>query len=241
MELWWLNIFMFRNSTETIFKIYNPPKTYEGECFKAWWAAKLIEARFQSLMKVINGILPIIYTILGAVAFGVRDIRTRSSTPTWTVASEVGANLRLLLAVFVGSVLGIFTDFAKGASLPPIAVGFLAGYGVEYFFEFLDNLLKTFGFRSTLRIIAWQVITRWFKNDAQHYCYQKRNAELHWRLIPTLLLANVTLGSQSCVRSGNAVIARHQAASGRLTSPSEDWPQSACAVPRRRFPDPMGR
>ena len=68
---------------------------------------------------------------------------------TWTAASEVGANLRLLLAVFVGAVIGIFTDFAKGASLPPIALGFLAGYGVEFFFEFLDNLLKTFGFRST--------------------------------------------------------------------------------------------
>jgi hypothetical protein len=147
-ELWWLNIFMRGNSTGELVKIYYPPQDFDREFFESIWAARLIEARFQSFMQVINGVLPIIYTILGAVAFGVRDLRTRSSMATWTVASEVGANLRLLLAVFVGAVIGIFTDFAKGASLPPIAVGFLAGYGVEFFFEFLDNLLKTFGFRS---------------------------------------------------------------------------------------------
>jgi len=60
----------------------------------------------------------------------------------------MSATLRLFLAVFVGAVLGIFTDFAKGISLSPIAVGFLAGYGVEFFFDFLDNLLGTLGFRS---------------------------------------------------------------------------------------------
>ena len=148
-ELWWLNVFMLENSKGALVKIYYPPKDFDGEFFEAIWAARLIESRFQSLMKVINGILPIIYTILGAVAFGVRDLRARSATATWTAAAEVGANLRLLLAVFVGAVIGIFTDFARGASLPPIAVGFLAGYGVEFFFEFLDNLLKTFGFRSS--------------------------------------------------------------------------------------------
>ena len=97
---------MLENSKGALVKIYYPPKDFDGEFFEAIWAARLIESRFQSLMKVINGILPIIYTILGAVAFGVRDLRARSATATWTAAAEVGANLRLLLAVFVAPLSG---------------------------------------------------------------------------------------------------------------------------------------
>jgi hypothetical protein len=36
-------------------------------------------------------------------------------------------------------------DRTRGTSLSPIAVGFLAGYGAEYFFDFLDSILRVFG------------------------------------------------------------------------------------------------
>ena len=121
----------------------------DGQFLQAIWEAGIIEAKFKTFYEtIISGILPIIYTILGAVAFGVRDLRKRTADRTWTETSEMSATLRLFLAVFVGAVLGIFTDFAKGISLSLIAVGFLAGYGVEFFFDFLDSLLGTLGFRS---------------------------------------------------------------------------------------------
>ena len=93
----------------------------------------------------LGSLLPLIYALLGAVAFGIRDLRRRVADNTWTVAQELSATLRLLLAFFVGVVIGLFGDWTRGTSLSPIAVGFLAGYGVEYFFDFLDGILKAFG------------------------------------------------------------------------------------------------
>ena len=148
-ELWWLNIFLAGQSIEDIRRIYRDKNEVDGQFLQAMWEAGIIEAKFKTFYEtIISGILPIIYTILRAVAFGVRDLRKRTADRTWTETSEMSATLRLFLAVFVGAVLGIFTDFAKGISLSPIAVGFLAGYGVEFFFDFLDNLLGTLGFRS---------------------------------------------------------------------------------------------
>jgi hypothetical protein len=41
-------------------------------------------------------------------------------------------------------VVGLFDNFTigQGASIPPLAIAFLVGYGVEVFFSFLDGLLQ---------------------------------------------------------------------------------------------------
>jgi hypothetical protein len=40
----------------------------------------------------------------------------------------------------------LFNNFAitQGASVPPLAIAFLVGYGVDVFFAFLEGLLQTF-------------------------------------------------------------------------------------------------
>ena len=45
-----------------------------------------------------------------------------------------------------GAVVGLFNNFAitKGASIPPLAIAFLVGYGVDVFFAFLEGMLQTF-------------------------------------------------------------------------------------------------
>ena len=149
MQIWndlrWLNVFELFVSTADIDKIYLRD-SFEGQFFEAVWAAHLVETRFVSFyISFLGSLLPLIYALLGAVAFGIRDLRRRVADNTWTVAQELSATLRLLLAFFVGVVIGLFGDWTRGTSLSPIAVGFLAGYGVEYFFDFLDGILKAFG------------------------------------------------------------------------------------------------
>ena len=144
-DLWWLNVFELFVSTGDIDKVYLRD-TIEDQFFEAVWAAHLVETRFVSFyISFLGSLLPLIYALLGTVAFGIRDLRRRVADNTWTVAQELSATLRLLLAFFVGVVIGLFGDWTRGTSLSPIAIAFLAGYGVESFFDFLDGILKAFG------------------------------------------------------------------------------------------------
>jgi len=141
-DLWWLNVFELFVSTGDIDKVYLRD-TIEDQFFEAVWAAHLVETRFVSFyISFLGSLLPLIYALLGAVAFGIRDLRRRVADNTWTVAQELSATLRLLLAFFVGVVIGLFGDWTRGTSLSPIAIAFLAGYGVESFFDFLDGSSK---------------------------------------------------------------------------------------------------
>jgi len=47
------------------------------------------------------------------------------------------------IAMIGGFVVGLFTNFTQGIALPPVAMAFLVGYGVEIFFPFLDAFLET--------------------------------------------------------------------------------------------------
>jgi hypothetical protein len=76
--------------------------------------------------------------MLGACAFGFRNL---SRTKTLQAIATVGP--RLMLALFGGFVGGLFTDFIKGLTLPPLAIAFLVGYSVEIFFSFLDRIIET--------------------------------------------------------------------------------------------------
>jgi hypothetical protein len=42
----------------------------------------------------------------------------------------------------VGFAVGFFTEFTAKLSLQPLAVAFIAGYAVEWFFIFLDTMLQ---------------------------------------------------------------------------------------------------
>jgi hypothetical protein len=76
--------------------------------------------------------------MLGACAFGFGNLlRTKTLQATATVGP------RLMLALFGGFVAGLFTDFTKGLTRPPLAISFLVGYSAEIFFSFLDRIIET--------------------------------------------------------------------------------------------------
>jgi hypothetical protein len=85
--------------------------------------------------------LPVLYAVLGALAYALRSISQRLSARTYT--PSYADHARFPIAVAAGLVVGSFTDFTKEIPLSPIAVGFLVGYGVEVFFSFLDAVLET--------------------------------------------------------------------------------------------------
>lgn len=86
--------------------------------------------------------LPIVYALLGAYAFRLRlfgeTIRKRTYHPSFADSA------RMITAVIAGAIVSLFYP-AQGASLSPLAIAFLVGYGVEIFFKFLDGVIGSFG------------------------------------------------------------------------------------------------
>lgn len=85
--------------------------------------------------------LPMLYALLGAYAFRLRlfgeTIRKRTYHPSFADSA------RMITAVIAGAIVSLFYP-AQGASLSPLAIAFLVGYGVELFFKFLDGLINSF-------------------------------------------------------------------------------------------------
>jgi hypothetical protein len=87
-------------------------------------------------------ILPVLYAMLGAVAYGLRDLSDNVTARTILPSSRIRARVRFRLAILAGVVVGLFTDFTKGISLSPLAFAFLIGYSVEIFLSFLDAMVE---------------------------------------------------------------------------------------------------
>ncbi len=89
-------------------------------------------------------ILPALYALLGTCAFLLRNFEQQMSARTFIPSKANSA--RFLIAGIGGAVVGLFNNFAitQGASVPPLAIAFLVGYGVDVFFAFLEGMLQTF-------------------------------------------------------------------------------------------------
>jgi hypothetical protein len=91
-------------------------------------------------------LLPVLYALLGAFAFNLRDFSERVRLRTYH-PSSYASMARTIAAMTVGAIISLFNVFGHDTALQPLAIAFLAGYGVEVFFAFLDALLTTFGLR----------------------------------------------------------------------------------------------
>ena len=87
-------------------------------------------------------ILPILYALLGTSAYLLRSFEDQMSTRTFI--PSVANSARFVIAAIGGTVIGLFSGFTSEASASPLAMAFLVGYGVEIFFSFLENLIKSF-------------------------------------------------------------------------------------------------
>lgn len=89
-------------------------------------------------------ILPMLYALLGTCAYLARSFEDHMQSKTFTPSATNGA--RFLIAAIGGAVVGLFNNFSivQEASISPLAIAFLVGYGVDVFFSFLDGLLQAF-------------------------------------------------------------------------------------------------
>jgi hypothetical protein len=87
-------------------------------------------------------ILPILYALLGAVAYLLRAEDEQGKNRTLIVGYNHLA--RILIACIGGLVVGQFNNVTQGINVTPFAVAFLVGYAVDVFFTFLEGLLQMF-------------------------------------------------------------------------------------------------
>jgi hypothetical protein len=89
-------------------------------------------------------LLPVLYALLGTCAYLLRTFEQQMANQTFVPSTANSA--RFLIAGISGAVVGLFNNFTigQGASIPPLAIAFLAGYAVDVFFAFLEGMLQSF-------------------------------------------------------------------------------------------------
>ena len=121
----------------------------------------------QILRLISEFVLPMLYGLLGASAYVIRDLINSIRLVTFSKASMINYNLRLIMGPLVGIAVGLFlgasvsdltgdASIAAGAAIPSstgvtgagslgkAGLAFLAGYSVEVLFSALDSLVGAF-------------------------------------------------------------------------------------------------
>lgn len=98
--------------------------------------------------------LPLLYGLLGAFAYVLRNISIEIKTLTYAIDSNIRYRLRVQLGALSGLAVGWFADSSSSLmvtehvfsfeALSPLALSFLAGYSVEVLFAFMDRLINAF-------------------------------------------------------------------------------------------------
>jgi hypothetical protein len=134
------------------FELQVPLENFAGETVRTIKAYQRVRGDAQSVQERVSVgfgavsacLLPMVYAMLGACAYLIRMFERQIEKRTFTGKEKMAA--RLLVAAIGGLVVGLFGNFGSGhgISLPPLAIAFLVGYGVDVFFRFLEGLLQTF-------------------------------------------------------------------------------------------------
>jgi len=116
------------------------------------------------LAAVMNYVLPILYGMIGACFFILRQLPKEISSRTFSMTSYIGYSLRMAQGPLAGILISYFfapeqidakqlsvaeNDLSpldlSVITLSPLAVAFLAGYSVEFIFRFIDKALLLSG------------------------------------------------------------------------------------------------
>lgn len=89
-------------------------------------------------------ILPLLFGLIGAIAYVIRTISDEIATTTFSKTSPTRHLMRVALGAIAGVVVGFFTKVSTQVQLPQLAFAFLAGYGVEALFSMFDGIIKKF-------------------------------------------------------------------------------------------------
>jgi hypothetical protein len=100
-----------------------------------------------------NYLLPIIFGMLGAVTFGLRELRRRTDVPNGRPrGGPMIAILRICIAGLAGYLVTATGDFFSEIQAPAVFIAFLLGYSIDVFFALLD--------KAVLRMRAINTVTR---------------------------------------------------------------------------------
>jgi hypothetical protein len=106
--------------------------------------------KIQETVNLIVGIagayvLPILFGMIGAVAYVIRTLSDQIRASTFALSTPVRHVMRVALGAMMGLiVVALFGDLSSKLSLSPLAVAFLAGYGVEAVFSMFDAVIEKF-------------------------------------------------------------------------------------------------
>ena len=102
-------------------------------------------------------VIPLLYGLLGAFAYVLREIAKEVRAVTFSHESRIRYRLRLSLGLLAGITVGFLVspDAGQGAfqeaqpiltlaRLGPMALAFLAGYSVELVFAVMDRIVSAF-------------------------------------------------------------------------------------------------
>jgi hypothetical protein len=89
--------------------------------------------------------LPLLYGLLGAIIFTLRNLASEIKNLTYTRNSETRYSLRITMGLLGGVAIGWFfkpDDLGLTESLSPMTLSFLIGYNVEILFSIMDKFLE---------------------------------------------------------------------------------------------------
>ena len=91
-------------------------------------------------------VLPLLYGLLGAMAFVIRTISQQARDRLYRVENETGYYLRIWLGILGGLAIGwFFKPSSEGVgSISPLALAFVAGYSVDLLFTAMDRIVNAF-------------------------------------------------------------------------------------------------
>jgi hypothetical protein len=90
-------------------------------------------------------ILPVLLGTMGAIAFVLRQISRQVRSTSFSKTSPALHWTRMIMGALSGLVVGFFSgEIPAAGSLPPLALAFLAGYGVEALFLVFDDIIGRF-------------------------------------------------------------------------------------------------
>jgi hypothetical protein len=92
-------------------------------------------------------VLPLLYGLLGSLAYILRTLSREIQNVTFTRGSEIRYSLRWPLGMLGGVTVGLFfdpNDLTGFEVITPLGLAFLAGYGVELLFTGLDRMVSAF-------------------------------------------------------------------------------------------------
>jgi len=103
------------------------------------------------LLTIYSYVLPLLYGLLGASAYILRNLALEIKSLTYTNELIIHYNLRIALGTLSGLAIGWFYhgpsnqgDVSASATLSTLAMAFLAGYSVEILFATMDKLIAVF-------------------------------------------------------------------------------------------------